>query len=64
MREKIKEELLKYNPSFLEDEIELGLSIFEEKEFKANSFISKAGEVCNTIFFADTSITRCFYIDK
>lgn len=60
----IKEELLKYNPSFSDKEIEDGLLLFEEKEFKANSFISKAGEVCNYIFFTDKSITRCFYIDN
>ena len=60
----IKEELLKYNPSFSEKEIEDGLLLFEEKEFKANSFISKAGEVCNYIFFTDKSITRCFYVDN
>jgi len=64
MKEKLKIELLKYNPSFLEEELELGLSMFEEKEFKANSLISKTGEVCDYIFFADTSITRCFYIGK
>ena len=60
----IKEELLKYNPSFSEKEIEDGLLLFEEKEFKANSLISEAGEICNYIFFAETSITRCFYIDN
>lgn len=63
MKAKIKEELLKYNPSFSAEEIEQGLSLFEEKEFKANSFISEAGEVCNYIFFAESSITRCFYMD-
>ncbi len=61
---KITEELLRYNPSFSEKEIEDGLSLFEEKEFKANSLISKAGDVCNYIFFTETSITRCFYIDS
>jgi len=63
MKGKIKKELLKYNPSFSDEDIELGLSLFEEKEFEANSFISEIGEVCNYIFFAESSITRCFYID-
>lgn len=61
--QKIIEELLQYNPSFTEKEIQDGLSLFEEKEFKANSFFSKAGEVCDAIFFTETAITRCFYID-
>ncbi len=63
MRTIITKELLKYNPSFSEAEIELGLSLFEEKEFKANSLISQIGEICQYIFFTESSITRCFYND-
>lgn len=64
MKKKITEQLLKYNPAFSEEEMDLGFSFFEEKEFKANSLISKEGEVCDYIFFAETSITRCFYTDE
>ena len=35
MKEKIKQALLKFNPLFTNEELELGLSYFEEKEFKA-----------------------------
>lgn len=64
MKETLKEELLKYNPEFSESDISEGLSKFEEKEFKANDLISKAGEVCDYIFFANSSVTRCFYMDR
>lgn len=61
MKERLKEALLKYNPHFLEEEINQGLSLFEEKEFVANEIISKTGEVCEYLFYAESSITRCFY---
>jgi hypothetical protein len=59
---KISEELKRYNPSFSEKEIKEGLLLFEEKEFKANSLISKIGDICNYIFFAESSVTRCFML--
>ena len=64
MKEKIKQALLKFNPLFTNEELELGLSYFEEKEFKAKDLISKSGEVCDYMFYAESSITRCFYIDQ
>jgi len=64
MKARIKEELLKYNPTFTEEEVERGLTLFEEKTFKANDHISHAGQVCDALFFADSSITRCYYLDE
>jgi len=64
MKEKIRQELLQYNPSFTAEDLDFGLSFFEEKEFKANTLISKAGEVCDSLFYAESSITRCFYTDS
>ncbi len=64
MKEKITKELLKYNSAFSSDELELGLSFFEEKEFKSNALISKVGEVSNYLFYAESSITRCYYMDE
>ena len=63
MRDIVTKELLKYNPSFSNEEIELGLSLFEEKEFNANSLVTTSGTVCDYLFFAESSITRCFYVD-
>ena len=63
MKEQIINELLKYNSSFSEEEIEFGLSFFEEKEYKANVLISEVGEICNYLFYANSSITRCYSID-
>ena len=64
MKEQITQELLKYNPAFTEEEIELGLSRFEKREFKAKSLVSEAGAIANYLFYAESSITRCFYLDQ
>lgn len=64
MKQTIKSALLKCNQSFTNEEIEYGLSFFEEKEFEANTEILKSGELCDFLFFADTSITRCYYNDN
>ena len=63
MKEQLTQELLKWNESFSPEEIELGLSYFEQKEFDRNSYILEAGKVCDYLFFAESSITRCFYFD-
>lgn len=64
MKAKITAELLKFNPLFPSDEMDLGLSLFKEKEFAANSLILKEGEICDYIFYAENSITRCYYFDN
>lgn len=64
MKQQIIKELLKYNGAFSTDELDLGLSLFEEKEFEANELISKAGETAEYLFYAESSITRCFYLDQ
>lgn len=63
MQENMVKELLKWNASFTNEEIEYGLSFFEQKEFGPNSLILESGKICQYLFFADTSITRCFYFD-
>lgn len=64
MKDRITDEILNYTSSLSEKDIAFGLTFFEEKEFKANSLISKAGEVCEYLFYAESSITRCFYRDS
>lgn len=64
MNDKIVEEIRKYSGSMSEKDLESGLSFFEQKEFKANSSISKIGEVCDYLFYAESSITRCSYIGE
>jgi CRP-like cAMP-binding protein len=64
MRETVIAELLKINPSFSSEEIEYGLGYFEQKEFDANSLILESGNVCEHLFIAESSITRCYYFDN
>lgn len=63
MIEQITHELIRYNSLFTPEEVNIGLSLFEERKFKANSTISPAGKVCEYLFYADNSITRCSYRD-
>ena len=63
MKAQITTELLKHNAAFSKEEIEMGLTSFQEKEFKAKSLISAAGRISNYLFYAESSITRCFYLD-
>ncbi|MEW7279753.1 cyclic nucleotide-binding domain-containing protein [Aquimarina sp. 2201CG1-2-11] len=64
MKDIITKALLDYNSAFSKEEIAFGLKYFEEKEFKSKDLISKAGEISNYLFFAEKSITRCFYLDS
>jgi CRP-like cAMP-binding protein len=59
----LKEAFLRYNPSFPESELKEGISYFEEQEFDAKEHILKAGETVPVLFFAESSITRCYYIN-
>ncbi len=59
----LREQLLKYNPSFSEESLEKGLSLFKQQSFKAKSHILNSGEICDTLFFAESSITRCHFLD-
>ena len=43
--------------------MDLGLRRFEEKSFPARSLVSEMGQVTDYLFFAESSITRCFYLD-
>lgn len=63
MKHLITQHLLDWNPSFTYEEIEQGLAFFEQKEFGPNSLILEAGKVCDHLFFAESSITRCSYLD-
>jgi CRP-like cAMP-binding protein len=63
MKEQIISVLQKINPSFLIEEIEEGLKHFDIRTFKAKEIISHEGKVSDDLFFAESSITRCFYHD-
>ena len=52
-----------YHKNFDENVLSQGLSLFEKKRFAAKSLISKAGDTADYLFFAENSITRCFYND-
>lgn len=63
MKDAIREEILKYHPDFDEAELNRGLEYFEQQHYKAKDTVLKAGEVSEYLFFAERSISRCYYLD-
>ncbi len=64
MIELIKKEILAVHPHFNTSELEQGLKLFKLKSFSAKDHILKAGGIADYLIFADTSITRCYYINQ
>lgn len=63
VEEHIIEALRRVNPAFSTDEIEQGLPAFEHRSFKAKDIIAREDRVAEHLFFADRSVTRCYYHD-
>ncbi len=64
MKETLSKEILKYHPDFAPNELAKGLELFEFKEFKAKDIILEAGKTSEYLFFPESSISRCFYLDE
>ncbi|PCJ80788.1 MAG: cyclic nucleotide-binding protein [Bacteroidetes bacterium] len=64
MTEKIKNEILSIHPNFNKEELNNGLKYFEEKSYKAKDIISEKGKITEYLYFANSSVIRCYYIDK
>ncbi len=64
MQETLVKEIRKYHPDFSDQALEEGLPYFELKKFNAKDLILEAGNKCDSLFFAEESITRCFYFDN
>ena len=63
MEAQIIEAFKAVNPDFTNEEIKQGLAYFELKEYKGKTIISKEGTIADELFFAESSITRCYYTD-
>lgn len=51
-------------PDFPEEELSKGLEAFQHARFLAKDHILSQGEVCDWLFLAESSITRCYYLDQ
>ncbi len=60
----IRKKVLFYKPDFDLEILETGLEKFQIAEYKGGEFILKADEVCKRIYMVESSITRCYFIDK
>lgn len=60
----LKEEILKINSTFSEEELEAGLRLFEKRSFTARDNILTMGNPCDFLYFAEQSISRCYFKDE
>lgn len=63
MSPQLTQSLRQIQPDFSDGELAQGLAFFERKLFKAKELVLSAGKVSNDLFFAVSSVTRCFYTD-
>lgn len=54
----------KANPNFTKDSLQAGLSKFERTEVKAKDHLLETGKTCDHLFFAPSSIIRCYYLNE
>ncbi|MEM8901573.1 MAG: cyclic nucleotide-binding domain-containing protein [Bacteroidota bacterium] len=64
MKEYFEKELIRINPAFTQEEIDMGMKSFESGYYKAKDIISQEGQIADYLFFADRAITRCYYHDQ
>ncbi len=63
MYDQLTRELRKYYPHFSEEALALGLPHFEKRQYKAKEVVLRAGQICEALYFAERSITRCYYLN-
>ncbi len=63
-QEVLKQEILKFYPNFSSDELKIGLDFFNKRSYKAKDYILQEGKISNMLFFANSSVSRCFYYNE
>lgn len=53
-----------YHPNFTQEALDIGLPLFKQEEVPAKAILSSSGAVCKSLYFTETSVTRCFYQDQ
>lgn len=64
MKDQLTAEILSICPDFNSEELAKGVEHFELKTFKAKDIIAESGKISKHLFFAESSISRCFYLDE
>lgn len=60
----LTESIIKYFPKFDSTTLENGLAHFEKIEVKAKTIIQEKGTISEYLYFAEDSLSRCFFDDK
>lgn len=63
-QEQLRQKILSYKPDFDLQILEIGLQQFQLVSYKAGSFIIKKGDICQRIYIAEQSISRCYFTDE
>ena len=62
-QEVLIQEILKFHPNFSSEELKVGLSFFNLRSYKSKDIIMQERDVSHVLYFANSSISRCFYFD-
>lgn len=62
--ETLKREILSLHPHFSSEELNAGLGFFELRPCASKELLLKEGAVADRLFFALSSISRCYYFDE
>ncbi len=60
----LSESILKYVPHFNSDTLQIGIEKFELIDVKAKTIIQEKGDVSRYLYFAENSLSRCFFDDE
>ena len=64
MKDHLVKEILNIYPKFNKKELNNGLQYFEEKHYPSKSIFSENRKITDFLYFADSSIIRCYYFDQ
>ena len=63
-KEKLKQKILSYKPDFNIDILNKGLEKFQLTNYRAGDFLVTEGTPSKFIFFAEETITRCYFLGE
>lgn len=63
-KEVLRKKILSYKPDFNREILEIGLDKFHTYNCSGGNYILKAGSMCESVFFIENSITRCFFVGE
>lgn len=63
MKDLLRQKILQHHPPFSDTALTAGLEFFITKTYPAKTTILPIGKVCDYLFLAEQSLSRCFFYD-